>query len=128
ARNRAHSNLSPRSARYVLLVLRIALNRAVQWGLVARNVATLVDPPRVAASDVRVLAPDETTRLLGAAKNEPVEALVVLAVSTGLRLGEALALQWTDIDLERRQLRVTKSLHRDSGHGQVLFETKTRRS
>jgi integrase len=128
ARKLREPTLSARSVRYVLLVLRNALNKAVRWGLVGRNVASLVDPPRIPSHDVRVLSPGETKRLLDAARGEPIEALVVLAVSTGLRMGEALALQWTDIDLERRQLRVMKSLQRVRGQGQVLLETKTRRS
>jgi len=128
SRKEADPRLSPRSTRYVLQVLRIALNKAVRWGLAARNVATLVDAPRVPYKDVRVLSPEETKRLLDAARGDPIEALVVLAVGTGLRLGEALGLKWPDIDLDRRQLRVNKSLQRVAGQGQVLMETKTRRS
>jgi integrase len=124
----ADERLSSRSVRYVLLVLRNALNKAVRWGIVTRNVATLVDGPRVAHKDVRVLSPEETTRLLSAAHNDQYECLVVLAVSTGIRLGEALAVKWTDIDLDRRQVRIDKSLQRVSGRGLVLTETKTRRS
>lgn len=127
ARKQREATLSQRSVRYVLLVLRNALNKGVRWGLVGRNVASLVDPPRVQQHEVRVLSPDETKHLLDAARGEAIGPLVVLAVSTGLRLGEALALEWTDIDLERRQLRVTKSLQRARGEGQVLVETKTRR-
>ena len=100
----------------------------MRWGLVARNVANLVDAPRVPYRDVRVLSPAETKRLLEAARGESVEGLVVLAVSTGLRLGEALGLQWPDIDLDRRQLRVNKSLQRVPERGLLLTETKTRRS
>lgn len=128
ARKVSDSRFSPRSTHYVLQVLRIALNKAVRWGVVPRNVATLVDAPRVAHQDVRVLSPEETKRLLEAARSDAMEGLVVLAVSTGLRLGEALGLQWPDIDLDRRQLRVNKALQRVAGQGQVLMETKTRRS
>jgi integrase len=119
--------LSATTVRYILLILRNSLNKAVRWGLIARNVATLVDPPRVAHREVRVLSPEETLRLLDASRGEAIEGLIVLAVSTGLRLGEALGLQWKDIDLARRQLRISKSLQRISGQGQVLSETKTRR-
>jgi integrase len=120
--------LSNRSVKYSLLILRNALNKAVRWGLVARNVATLTDGPRVEDREARVLSPEETVRLLGAARGEPIEALVVLSVSTGLRMGEALGLQWANVDLNRRQLRIDKALHRLTGQGQVLAETKTRRS
>jgi integrase len=128
AHKQADRRLSPTTVRYVLLILRNALNKAVRWGLVGRNVAMLVDPPRVGHKDVRVLSPDETKKLLDAARGEPIEGLVVLAVSTGVRLGEALGLQWPDVDLDRRQLRISKSLQRISGQGQVLMEPKTRRS
>jgi integrase len=124
----AEERLSTRSVRYVLFILRNALNKAVRWGLVGRNVATLVDPPRVKYRDVRVLSPEETTKLLTAARGDPLEGLVVLAVSTGVRLGEALGVTWADIDLERRQMRIDKSLQRVTGAGQVVSETKTRRS
>ena len=75
-----------------------------------------------------MLSPDEVYKLLDAARGEAIEGLVTLAISTGVRLGEALGLQWPDIDLDRRQLRINKSLQRVSGQGQVLMETKTRRS
>ena len=127
-RTQAEERLSTRSVRYVLFILRNALNKAVRWGLVARNVAGLVDPPRAKYKEVRVLSPEETTRLLEAARGDPIESLVVLAVSTGLRLGEALGVKWRDIDIERRQMRIDKSLQRISGAGLVLSETKTPRS
>lgn len=124
----ADRRLSPTTVRYILLILRNALSKGVRWGLVGRNVATLVDPPRIRHTDVRVLSPEETYKLLGAARGEAIEGLVTLAISTGVRLGEALGLQWADIDLDHRQLRIHKSLQRVSGQGQVLMETKTRRS
>lgn len=128
ARTEMHQRLSARTVRYTLLILRIALNKAMRWGLVARNVATLVDPPRVEHRDVRVLSPEETRRLLDAARGDPMEGLIVLAVSTGLRLGEGLGLRWTAVDLDRRQVRVEKALQRIAGRGQVLVEPKTRQS
>jgi integrase len=124
----AEERLSSRSVRYVLLVLRNALNKAVRWGIVGRNVAMLVDPPRIAHKDVRVLSPEETARLLSTVRGDQFESLVVLAVSTGVRLGEALGVKWADIDLDRRQMRIDKSLQRIPGQGYVLSETKTRRS
>lgn len=126
ARKRA-DGLSPRTVQYILFVLRNALNRAMRWGIASRNVALLIDPPRVAHRDVNVLSPDEALRLVAAATEDRLEALWILALSTGLRRGELLGLSWSDADLERRQLRVTKALQRITGRGLVLGETKTRR-
>lgn len=120
--------LSPRTSRYVGLILRNALNKAVRWGLLSRNVAALVDLPREVHREVRVLSPPEARRLVDAARGDRLEALWLLSVSTGLRMGEVLALQWSDVDLDRRELRVTKALQRVSGRGLMLAETKTRRS
>jgi len=128
ARAEKRQRLSARTIRYHLLILRNALNKAMRWGLVARNVASLVDPPRVEHRDVRVLSPDETRRLLDAARGDPMEGLIVLAVSTGLRLGEGLGLRWHAVDLDRRQLRIENALQRVSGRGQILVEPKTRQS
>jgi integrase len=119
--------LSPRTSQYILFILRNALNKAVRWGAVNRNVARLVDPPRVAQREVKVLASDEAMGLIAAARQDRLEALWVLALSTGLRRGELLGLTWDDVDLERRQLRVRKALQRITGKGLVLSETKTRR-
>lgn len=126
-RRKQTEGLSPRTAQYVLFVLRNALNKAVRWGSVSRNVAVLVDAPRVAHADVQVLSPQEALQLVNAAAGDRLESLWVLAVSTGLRRGELLGLTWDDVDLDRRQLRVTKALQRISGKGLVLTETKTRR-
>ncbi len=49
---KSREGLSPRSVQYLHAVLRHALNRALKWGLVARNVALLVDPPRVERHEV----------------------------------------------------------------------------
>src|SRR5207249_7749357 len=62
-----------------------------------------------------------------AARGDPLEGLWLLALSTGLRRGELLALRWTDIDFEREELRVTKALQRIKGKGIATVETKTPR-
>jgi integrase len=69
-------------------------------GLVARNVCELVDPPRKAKSKMQVFTPEEVGRLLEATQGNDYAALVTLAVTTGARLGELLALCWSATDLE----------------------------
>ena len=116
--------LSPRSSHYVLIVLRIALNRALRWGLVGRNVASLVPPPRASRKLVNVLTPEQARALLHAARGDRMEALYAVAISLGLRQGEALGLRWSDVDLERRELHVSQALHRVTGGGLQLGPTK----
>ncbi len=106
------SGLSSRTVQYLHAVLRKALNVALKDQIVIRNVAALVDPPRVAAKEVQPLTPDEARRFLAAIQGDRQEALFTVAVSLGLRQGEALALRWQDVDLEARKLRVRYALQR----------------
>jgi integrase len=104
--------LSPTTARHCHGVIHKALAQAAREGLVARNVADLVDPPTRARREMTVLDAAQTRRLLDAAAGDRLEALYVLAVTTGMRRGELLALRWQDVDLQRGSLAVTGSLHR----------------
>ena len=106
--------------------LRRALNQAVQWGLVPRNVCDAVTRPRAQRPTMRVLTPEQVSVLLAAAREDRFHALYVLAVTTGLRQGELLGLQWADIDLDRAVLRVCHALHEVAGH-LWLDEPKTAR-
>jgi integrase len=93
-------------------VLRRALGQAVRWGVLARNVAALVDPPKQTHHELSPLAPEECRLLLDHIRGEPLEALYVLALSTGLRQGELLGLKWVDVELESARLTVRRALGR----------------
>lgn len=109
---RQDSGLSSRTVQYLHAVLRKSLNVALKDQTVIRNVAELVDPPRVLAKEVQPLIPDEARRFLKAVEGDRLEALFTVAVSLGLRQGEALALQWQDVNLESGKLRVRFALQR----------------
>jgi len=68
--------------------------------MISRNVAEIVQAPRPAPKEIRPLSAEETHRLLDVARGDRLEALYVLAVTTGIRQGELLALKWQDVDLE----------------------------
>lgn len=91
--------VAPATVRQMHAVLRRALGEAERLGLIPRNVATLVNAPRAARPEMHVLTPDEVNILLDAAEGDPLEALYVLAVRKGMRLGELLALRWSDVDV-----------------------------
>ncbi|MER3450249.1 MAG: site-specific integrase, partial [Chloroflexota bacterium] len=102
--------LSARTVQYLHAILRRALGQAEKWGLVARNVARLVDAPKVVRPEVKPLAPEDVRRLLDAARGDSLEALYVVAIAVGLRQGELLGLRWQDVDLERGLLSVRVQL------------------
>jgi integrase len=125
---RLAAGCSPTTVLHLHRFLHRALDRAVRRGLVARNVTDLVDPPRMARAEFDTLSVEEVRRLLAAAAGDRLEALYVLAVTTGLREGELLALRWSDVDLESGSLRVRGSLQPVRGRGLVTLEPKTPRS
>lgn len=118
--------LSPTTVSALRAVLRRALNRAMKLGLIDRNVATLVELPKMVRKEMRALSPDEVRALLKTAESDRWHGLWVLLVTTGLRPGEAFGLKWEDWD--GNKLSVRRALVRVPGRGWSLAETKTRRS
>lgn len=112
---KSDSGLSPRTVIYIRAVLRIALNRALKWGMVQRNVAALTDAPRSERKEIHPLSPEQARQFLAAVEGDRDEALYRVALALGLRLGEALGLSWTDVDLDTGTLRVRRALQRING-------------
>ncbi len=126
-RGRLDSGLSPATVQKIHVVLHKALAQAVKWSLVPRNVTEAATAPRPSPKEMRPLSAEEVRKLLEAASGDRLEALWVLAVHTGMRQGELLALKWTDVDLEAGKVSVRRTLTRESGH-YALGEPKTKRS
>ena len=124
---KSQSGLKPKTVRYMLGTLRNALNQAMRWELVSRNVAMLADGPRVEQFEIHPLTPDEARQFLTSIRGDRLEALYSVALTMGLRQGEALGLRWQDVDLDMGYLRISKQLQRINGKLQ-LVEPKTRRS
>jgi len=108
-------------------VLHKALSQAVKWSPMPRNVTEAVSAPRPSPKEIRPLSPEQVRKLLEAATGDRLEALWVLAVHTGMRQGELLALKWTDVDLQADKVSVRRTLTRESGH-YTLGEPKTKKS
>lgn len=118
--------LSPRTVRYARDVLRAALNQAMRWGLVSVNVATLVELPRQVKAQVHAFTQEEAMRFLGAVRGDRLEALYTVALTLGLRCGEAVGLRWEDVDLDRGILSVTGQIVRvPRGGGLIRTSAKT---
>ncbi len=105
-------------------MLHRALEDALRLGLVQRNIAELVQPPRRQHHEMATLSAEQARTLLEAAVGDRFEALYVLALTTGMRQGELFGLRWQDVDLERATLQVRMALQED-GSKYVLAEPKT---
>lgn len=106
---------STRAIRYARSVLRAALNQARRWRLITDNAAELVEPPRHHAREIAPLTPDQARTLLESVKGDRLGAIVSVAMAAGLRLGEALGLRWSDVNLEAGTLSVRQALERSGG-------------
>ncbi len=98
--------LAAGSIRTVHSTLRSALRDAVKWRLIGYSPLQHVTPPRAPEREYVVLDPYQAGVLMYAARNTPLECMIVLAVTVGLRRGELLALRWDDIDLDAKKLQV----------------------
>lgn len=104
--------LSPQTRRHIHRILRTALSRAVEQQVLARNPADVFKKrlPKVERPALLTLTADQSARLLEAIAHSRVYWPVLLALSTGMRRGEILAVRWKNVDLERGTLRVMESL------------------
>lgn len=117
---------SNRTVQLVHSVIHRALVVGQQLGLVGRNPASAVTPPKVPQKEMQVLDDNQARQLLIAAQGDRYEAMYYLAITTGLRQGELLGLKWEDIDFSSGILQVKRQLQRVPGKGVRLSEPKTK--
>jgi integrase len=121
------AGMTPATTHYVHATLRRALGQAERWNLVTSNAAALVTPPHGEKTEMRTLTREQVKVLLEAAPDRD-RPLYHLAVSTGMRQGELLALRWADLDLDKGSLAVTATLRHLSGESATFAAPKTARS
>jgi integrase len=114
-RSRLDAGCSAASVHKMHETLHKALKQAVRWGYMTKNPADDVDAPRVHTEEVHPLTQEEACRFLEAVRGDRLEALYVVALHTGLRQGELLALRWEDLDLEAHTLQVRRTVTKDGG-------------
>jgi integrase len=114
-RERLDAGLAPRSVLHIHRTLSKALKQAHDDGLIPRNAAGPVRPPRPRREEIRPLDREQVRDLFEAARWDRLEALYVLAVTAGLRRGELQALKWEDVDLEAETLQVRRTLSEPKG-------------
>ncbi len=115
------SGLAPGTVRLVHSVLSRALDQAVKWGTVPRNVCKATTPPKPDSEEIKPLDAEQSRQILKAAGEDRLEVLYVLAVTAGLRSGELLGLRWQDLDLENTVLRVRRT--KSTAKGGPVFTT-----
>ena len=120
--------LSAQTALHIHRTLSQALGHAVRLGVLFKNPAEQVKPPRPPSREIKILDKKEITTLINAAKGVDLYVPVLVAVTTGMRRGELLALRWSDISPKAELLTVNQSLERIKGRFEFKSpKTKTSR-
>jgi integrase len=121
--------LSPRTIRYTHAVLRAAFNYAIKRGYVTTNPTRFADLPKQTRSTKDVMTVSECKAFLEASDKLKNGLICILLAFTGMRPSECLALRWSDVDIENKQISVNRSVsHRRDRGGYEFTPTKTNKS
>ena len=120
-------SLSPRVVRGVHTLLHNCLEQAVAERLILANPAQGCKLPQLEKKEMKILPQEKIGMYLAEAERRGLLAAFYLELTTGLRRGELLALQWTDLDVESKTLSITKQVNRINGE-LVVSPPKTRNS
>jgi integrase len=115
------------TVRHLHATIHVALEDALRLGLVARNVADLVQPPKAPHLEMKTYTPEQANQLLEAARGDFLEALYVLMLTTACRIGELLGLRWSALDLDRGEMHIALAL-KQVGSKRFLGKPKSPRS
>jgi integrase len=102
--------LAAASVSYVHRVLHRLLGHAATWGVVTTNVASVVSPPSAPESEITILTEDQIGAMLRHLEGRTLGPIVSFLFGTGTRRGEALALRWKDVDLDKSIVRIERSV------------------
>jgi integrase len=112
---------SPATALKVHQMLHSAFKLAVRWGAMPQNTTELVIAPAVQRHEFDTFTAEQARSFLKVVQGDRLEALYVLAITTGMRQGELLGLHWQDVDLERRRLQLARQLKTRQSRRAVLL-------
>jgi integrase len=118
------AKLAPRTIGHVHRALHRALGHATGWDIVTQNIAARVSPPRVRHQEIEILTPAQVKVILATARGRAIYPIATLALATGMRRGELLALRWQDVDLDQAKITVARSLEQTKA-GLRFKEPKT---
>ena len=106
--------LSARTVRYTHSVLRSAMRQAIRWRLLSQDPTDGAQLPRLRRREMRVLSAEQSRAFLSAALKTHYGPVFAVALTTGMRPSEYLALKWQDIDWVRGTVSVVRTLEKVS--------------
>lgn len=119
--------LSPKTRLDIHRIFKLALKHAVRMRLITFNPADNVKAPRVVRASIDTLTVEQSADLLEAVRNKPLYWPVLLALATGMRRGEIVALRWKNVDFDNKTIRVVESVEQTKA-GTRFKSPKTNRT
>ena len=119
------AGLAPRTVGHIHRLMHRVMSHAVRWEVIASNPVSAADPPRVEPAEIQILDSDQIKAVLEALRGHVLHPIVVLALATGARRGELVALRWADIDLDSGKLTIERS-YEQTNQGLSLKAPKTK--
>lgn len=113
--------LSSRTVKDIKIILHASLEKAVDEGIIDKNPTDKLNMPKDRVRGMTTLTKEQSNRLLEEAFNSGCFEFYYLELTTGLRLGEILALEWDDINFQNKTLLITKQVQRING----VLQTET---
>lgn len=104
-----------------------ALNKAVKWGYINYNINNNIEKPKIRKKQIECYTPEEVEKLINVIKNEPIkyQAIILLALDSGIRRGELTGLTWKDINFEAGSITINKATQYIKGIGIIEKKTKS---
>ena len=125
---KAGRSLAPRTVGHVHRLLHRALGHAATWGVVPQNVASVVNPPKVAETELTILTEEQIGGVLRHFDGRTIRPIVAFLLGTGCRRGEVLALRWKDVDWQASRVRIEHSVEQTKKGGLRFKSPKTKNS
>ena len=124
----AESGLSPRMQKMTFICLKSALGQAVKEKLISANPCDLVSTPKAQQKQFRTWTAEQVARFLHETQEDRYYVAYVLGALGGLRLGEVLALRWSDVQWETHMLSIRHTIQRHTDRTWTLASPKTPKS
>ena len=120
------AGIGARTIQVMHVVIHSSLSQAIKLGLLEKNPDEATTPPKVIYREMSFYDEAQVARLLIAAKGDRNEALYYIALYTGMRQAELLGLRWSDVDWQRKTIRVQRQLRRDFRLGELFTSPKSK--
>lgn len=128
--DKGNSKLAPKTIKHHHTFIMSVLERAVKWGYIYENPCKKIDPPKVNRKQIKCFSTEQAKEFLKCLENESLKYKVIfyILLLTGMRRGELLGLEWSDIDFENNTISINRASLYTVSEGVFTDTTKNEHS